>query len=84
MNLLIKFVNKMIVKVTVKPGSKRGPYIQLGLDGSLLVCVKEPALEGKANKAVIIELSKYYDLPKSAIRLKTGANSKHKIFEIIE
>jgi uncharacterized protein (TIGR00251 family) len=70
------------VKVTVKPGSKRGPYVQLGLDGSLLVCVKEPALEGKANKAVITELSKYYEVPKSAIELKTGSNSKHKIFEI--
>ena len=71
-----------IVRVVVKPGSKKGPYIQLGLDGSLLVCVREPALEGEANKAVLKELAKYYEVPKSHITLKSGASSKHKQFII--
>jgi hypothetical protein len=71
-----------IVHVVVKPGSKNGPYIQLGLDGSLLVCVKEPALEGKANKAVIEELAKHFEVPKSSVKLKTGATSKYKSFII--
>lgn len=70
------------VRVVVKPGSKKGPYIQLGLDGSLLVCVREPALEGKANKAVIKELAKYYDVPKSQVTLKSGASHKYKTFLI--
>ena len=73
----------MKIRVTVKPSSKRGPYIQLGLDGSLLVCVKEPALEGKANIAVIQELAKYYNVPKTSITLINGAKSKYKIFEIV-
>ena len=71
-----------IVHVVVKPGSKNGPYIQLGLDGSLLVCVKEPALEGKANNAVIGELAKHYKVPKSSVKLKSGATSKYKSFII--
>ncbi len=70
------------IHVVVKPGSKNGPYIQLGLDGTLLVCVKEPALEGKANKAVIEELAKHYEVPKSRITLKSGASSKYKTFTI--
>lgn len=70
------------VHVVVKPGSKKGPYIQLGLDGSLLVCVREPALDGKANKAVIEELAKHFDTPRSTIALKNGASSKYKTFTI--
>jgi uncharacterized protein len=72
----------MIVHVVVKPSSKAGPYIQMGLDGSLLVCVKEPALAGKANKAVILELAKHYKVPKSYIILRSGASSRHKTFKI--
>ena len=68
------------VHVIVKPGSKKGPYIQLGLDGSLLVCVREPALDGKANKAVTEELARYYDVPKSSIKHKSGMTSKYKVF----
>lgn len=75
-------IETMIVQVVVKPGSKSGSYIQMGLDGSLMVCVKEPALEGKANKAVILELAKHYEVPKSNISLRSGASSKHKTFII--
>ena len=75
-------IEAMIVHVVVKPGSKAGPYIQMGLDGSLMVCVKEPALDGKANKAVILELAKHYKVPKSNISLRSGASSRHKTFNI--
>jgi hypothetical protein len=71
-----------IVHVIVKPSSKNGPYVQLGLDGSLLICVKEPALEGKANRAVIEELARHYDVPKSVITLRSGASSKYKTFSV--
>lgn len=56
----------------------------MGLDGSLMVCVKEPALEGKANKAVIHELAKHYEVPKSNITLRSGASSKYKTFNIAD
>lgn len=72
----------MIVSVVVKPSSKQGPYIQLGIDGSLLVCVQEPALEGKANKAVIDQLAKHYNVKKSAVKLIKGSNIKYKQFSI--
>lgn len=71
-----------VVHVVVKPGSKKGPYTQLGIDGPLLVCVREPALEGKANKAVIKELARYYEVPKPHIALKSGETSKYKAFII--
>ncbi len=71
-----------IVRVVVKPGSKKGPYVQLESDGSLIVCVREPALEGKANTAVIKELANYFDVPKSSIKLKSGSAGKYKTFTI--
>ncbi len=49
----------------------------------MLVCVKEPALEGKANNAVIEELAKHYDVPKSSVKLKSGVSSKYKLFTIV-
>ena len=72
----------MDITVRLKPGSKKGPLIQPALDGSLLVYVREPALEGKANKAVIELLADYYDVPKTSVRLTGGHKSKIKKFEI--
>ena len=71
-----------IIHVVVKAGSKKGPSVELGADGLLLVSVKEMALDGKANKAVIEQLAKYFDVPKSTITLKSGAASKYKAFTI--
>jgi hypothetical protein len=68
--------------VTVKPGSKKGPLVQPDLLGGLLVYVREPALEGKANKAVIELLAKYYDVPKSCVEVVGGHTSKYKIVEV--
>ena len=62
-------VMKAIVRV--KPGSKRGSLVQ-------------PALEGKANKAVIELLADYYDVPKTSVRLTGGHKSKIKKFQIIK
>jgi len=71
-----------IIHVVVKAGSKKGPSVELGTDGLLLVGVKEMAIDGKANKAVIEQLAKYFDVAKSTITLKSGAASKYKAFTI--
>jgi len=71
-----------IIHVVVKAGSKKGPSVELGTDGLLLVGVKEMAIDGKANKAVIEQLAKYFDVAKSTIILKSGATSKYKAFII--
>jgi uncharacterized protein len=46
------------------------------------VWVKAPAKEGKANLAVIALLSRYFDLPKSAIDILRGHSSRNKLLEI--
>jgi len=70
------------VNVQVKPGSKKGPLVQTSLTGELLVFVREPAIDGKANKAVAELLAKYFEVPKSHVQIISGHKSKLKHFEI--
>lgn len=70
------------ISVRVKPGSKKGSAIQTSLTGELLVYVREPAVEGKANKAVTELLAKYFEVPKSHVQLVSGRTSRHKRFKI--
>lgn len=72
------------VSIQVKPGSKKGPLVQTSLTGELLVFVREPAIEGKANKAVVELLAKYFEVPKSHVQLVAGRTSRHKRFKIID
>lgn len=70
------------VTVRVKPRSKKGPLVQTSLTGELLVYVREPSVEGKANKAVTELLAKYFEVPKSHVLIISGHKSKLKRFEI--
>lgn len=70
------------VVVTVKPGSKKGPLVEIGADGGLTVYVREPATEGKANRAVGLVLAKHYGVPKSTVVLVGGATARLKRFRI--
>jgi hypothetical protein len=72
----------MKITVRVKPGSKKGSLVQPSLDGELLVYVREPAMQGKANKAVIELLAEYYDMPKSNIEIIRGHSSRTKLISI--
>jgi hypothetical protein len=72
----------MIIRVIVHPNSKK-PRIEKDSTQNMHIYVREPAIEGKANKAVIKALSELYKIPKSKILLKLGSKSKVKIFEIV-
>jgi len=72
----------MNMTVRVKPGSKKGPLVQPAIDGSLLVYVREPAVEGKANRAVQELLADYYNVPKRNVQMISGYKSRTKQFQI--
>lgn len=80
----------MKILIKVKPGAKiekveKIPERLLGeKEADFKVWVKEPAKEGKANEAVIKALAKYFNVPKSAVSIVSGATSKQKIIEIIK
>ncbi|MBP6989743.1 DUF167 domain-containing protein [Candidatus Shapirobacteria bacterium] len=71
----------MRIYVNVHPNSKK-PRIEKDLLGTLHVYVIQPPLEGRANKAVVEALAKYFKIKNNSIFLISGLKSKRKIFEI--
>lgn len=72
----------MLVQVTVKPGSRKGPLVEAVPDG-LVVYLHEKAHDGEANGGLVKLLAEYYDVAKSCVLIKTGAKSRKKVVEII-
>ncbi len=70
------------VVVKVKPGSRKGPLVEVGASGDLTIYVREPAVDGKANEAVVRLLAAHLDLPRSRLHLVSGATSRQKRFRI--
>lgn len=70
------------VVVRVKPGSKKGPLVETGADGELTVYVRERAVEGKANEAVVKLLAEHLGVPRSRVALASGATSRSKRFRV--
>ncbi|EMO61311.1 hypothetical protein LEP1GSC133_0292 [Leptospira borgpetersenii serovar Pomona str. 200901868] len=48
----------------------------------MTIAVREPALEGKANEAVIETISREMKIPKRKIRIVSGEKGKKKTIEI--
>lgn len=67
--------------VKVKPNSQQQKIEELA-DGSLIVHLKSPPIDGKANEELIKLLAKKFDVPKSAITIKSGVTSRNKLIII--
>ncbi len=71
----------MKITVQVKPNSKKESVERLD-DGSFLIRVHVPPIDGKANERVIELLAQHLSVPKSRIELVSGARGKRKIFRV--
>ena len=71
----------MKISAVVKPNSSKGPLVEPQADGSYLIYVRETAIEGQANEALIKALAKYLDIPKTSLKIIRGLNSRHKLIE---
>jgi hypothetical protein len=56
--------------------------VEANEDGSLTVYVREQAVDGKANTAVIRVLAEHFGVPKSRVELVSGAAARIKRFRI--
>jgi uncharacterized protein len=70
------------VVVRVKPGSRKGPLVEVGADGGLTIYVREPATDGRANEAVIRLLATHLQVPRSRVELVSGTTSRVKRFRV--
>lgn len=71
----------MRIVVRVKPGSNKGPLLEEDADG-LVVFVREKAIDGAANEAVLRVIAEYYGTAKSRVRVVRGHTARIKQIEI--
>ena len=69
------------LKVRVTPNARKNMVVSWTED-EIRLKIKAPAVEGKANAALIEYLSELTDLPRSKIEVKIGEKSRIKLIEI--
>ena len=70
----------MIIKIKTIPNAKKE---EITKEGDIYkVKVKAPAVEGKANRAVIESLSEFFNVKKSEIKILKGEKSREKLISI--
>ncbi|MEY3677128.1 MAG: hypothetical protein RL351_355 [Actinomycetota bacterium] len=62
----------------VKPGSKKGPLVEVNDDASLTVYLLQRAVDGAANEGLIEILARHYDVSKSRVSIESGFTSRIK------
>jgi uncharacterized protein YggU (UPF0235/DUF167 family) len=68
--------------VHVKPGSRRGPAVETGEDGSLTAFVRERAVDGAANVGVIALLATHFGVARSRVTIARGHTSRTKLVDV--
>ncbi len=71
-----------LYRIKVKPNSKQ-QQITEEADGSLTIRLKSPPVDGKANAELIKLLADKFEVPKSAIVIKSGISSRNKLVEVL-
>jgi uncharacterized protein (TIGR00251 family) len=72
----------MKITVQVKPNARKNE-VQLRDNGTYLVKVSVPPIEGRANEKLIEVLSAHFGKPKRCFEIVSGTRGKHKIVEIL-
>jgi uncharacterized protein (TIGR00251 family) len=73
----------MDLKITVIPRAQRNEVIDLGEHHYRVKLTSAPE-RNKANRELIQVLAKYFGVKKSAVSIKTGQRSRHKIIQILQ
>jgi uncharacterized protein YggU (UPF0235/DUF167 family) len=71
-----------VISVRVKPGSKKGPLVETGAHGELTIYVRERAVDGAANEAVVRVLSDHLGVARSRVQLVSGKTARVKRFRV--
>jgi uncharacterized protein YggU (UPF0235/DUF167 family) len=77
----------MDVTIRVKPGSRKGPLVAPLIDdpsATVVVFVRERAVDGAANEGVVAALAEYYGVPRRRVQIVRGDTSRVKRVRIEE
>ncbi|MFT4187962.1 MAG: DUF167 domain-containing protein [Aeromicrobium sp.] len=72
--------DERVIRVRVKPGSKKGPLVEPSAEDGvdLVVFTPERAVDGKANAAVEKLIAAHAGVPKSRVTITSGHTSRLK------
>jgi len=73
---------RISLRVRVHPGAKKDEAAGFR-NGVLLVRLRAPAIEGRANEALVAFIAKLLKCSKSQVALKKGERSRDKVLEIM-
>lgn len=76
---IINYLVKIFVKAKPGAGENRVDKID---DRNFIVSVKEPPVQGRANRAIIRILAEYFNISLSRIHIVSGHVSRQKIVEV--
>ena len=71
----------MKLAVRVIPNARRSEFSGRR-DGEVVLRLNAPAVEGKANKAAVEFIAKYFGIARSRVTLVNGEKTRHKVFEL--
>ena len=71
-----------LVRVQVKPGSSKGPLVEEDAERGLVVYVRQRAIEGAANDAVVRLVATHFGVAPSRVSIRRGHTSKRKLLEV--
>jgi len=74
-------VGELLITIRAKPGSSRD-RVGGAFGDSLVVAVTAPAVDGRANEAVVRALAKALRLRAGLLHVKSGAKSRTKVISI--
>lgn len=72
----------MKINVKAKPNSHEEKVEKVS-DTEFIVSVKEPPVQGKANRAIINALAIYFGIASARIKIVSGWTSRQKVAEIL-
>jgi len=75
-------MNKCCFQVRVQPNAKRSCWGGMWNGTHYKIALRAPAVDGKANAALIEFLSEAFDVPKSHISIVAGETSRCKKIEV--
>ena len=71
----------MKIVITAKPGAREEAVEKIS-ETEYIVKVKEPPVDGKANRAILKALADYFNVPAFQVRIVVGHTTKKKIIDI--
>jgi len=70
------------MEVRAKPGSRKGPLVEVGPDAVVTVYLRERAVDGAANDAIVAALAEHFGVRRRQVTILRGHAARVKLVEI--